>query len=84
LAPLTQSQIDAASKFWAELAQLKDAFPECHNAIRVKAIVLSTLYGTNIIAIYRVGEFLERLLKETRTALSRISGLVISSHKSSP
>jgi hypothetical protein len=71
--PLTQSQIDAASKFWAagweseELAQLKQAFPERHDAIRVKAIVMNTLYGTNIIAIYKVARLLERLLEETRT-----------------
>jgi hypothetical protein len=71
--PLTQSQIDAASRFWAagweskELAQLKQAFPERHDAIRVKAIVLNTLYGTNVIAIYKVAGLLERPLKETRT-----------------
>ena len=71
--PLRQSQIDAASRFWAagweskELAQLKQAFPERHDAIRVKAIVLNTLYGTNVIAIYKVAGVLEELLKETRT-----------------
>src|SRR5271156_1264335 len=69
--PLTQTQIDAASRFWAggweseELTQLKQAFPERHDAIRVKAIVLNTLYGTNIIAIYKVAGLLEELLKET-------------------
>jgi len=50
--PLSQIQIDAACRFWAggweskELAQLKRAFPERCDAIRVKAIVLNTLYGT--------------------------------------
>ena len=69
--PLRQSQIDAASRFWAvggweskEIVQLKQAFPERHDAIRVKAIVLNTLYGTNVIAIYKVAERLEILLLE--------------------
>jgi hypothetical protein len=71
--PLTQSQIDAASRFWAdgweseELAQLKQAFPERDNAIRIKAIVVNPLYGTNIFAISKVAEILERLLAETCT-----------------
>jgi len=69
--PLTQSQIDAASRFWArgweskELAQLKQAFPGHHNAVRVKAIVLNELYGTNVIAIYKVAGLLETLLTES-------------------
>ena len=68
--PLTQNQIDAASSFWAagwestELAQLKQAFPGRDDAIRIKAIVLNTLYGTNVIAIYKVAEHLETLLKQ--------------------
>jgi hypothetical protein len=71
--PLTQRQIDAASKFWAdgwesgELAQLKNAFPDRLEAIRVKAIVLNELYGTNVIAIHKVAKRLEELLKETST-----------------
>jgi hypothetical protein len=71
--PLTQTQIDAASKFWAagweseELAQLKKAFPGCLDAVRIKAIVLNELYGTNVIAIYKVAGLLEKLLQETRT-----------------
>ena len=71
--PLAQSQIEAASRFWAggweskELAQLKQAFPERHDATRIKAIVLNTLYGTNVIAIYKVAGLLEKLLKEART-----------------
>jgi hypothetical protein len=69
--PLTQRQIDAASKFWAdgweseELVHLKNAFPDRLEAIRVKAIVLNELYGTNVIAIYKVAKRLEELLKET-------------------
>jgi hypothetical protein len=72
--PLTQSQIDAASKFWddggesEEFAQLKGAFPDRLKAVRVKAIVLNELYGTNVIAIYRVATRLEELLKDTRTS----------------
>ena len=72
--PLTQSQIDAASRFWAaggweskELVQLKQAFPERHDAIRIKAIVLNTLYGTRVIAIYKVAGLLEILLEKTHT-----------------
>ncbi|MGA3258127.1 MAG: hypothetical protein ABSE35_04555 [Bryobacteraceae bacterium] len=68
--PLTQTQIEAASRFWAsgweskELAQLKQAFPGRGDGIRVKAIVLNTLYGTNVIAIYKVAGLLEELLLE--------------------
>ena len=71
--PLTQSQIDSASRFWAagweseELAQLKRAFPGHFDAVRIKAIVLNELYGTNVIAIYKVAGLLEKLLKETHT-----------------
>jgi hypothetical protein len=71
--PLTQSQIDAASRFWAsgweskELVQLKQAFPERHDAITVKAIVLNTLYGTRVIEIYKVAAHLEMLLEKTHT-----------------
>jgi hypothetical protein len=70
--PLTHTQIDAASRFWAggweseELAQLKQAFPERYDAIRIKAIVLNTLYGTHVIAIYKVAGLLEKLLEGTR------------------
>jgi len=70
--PLAQSQIDAASRFWAgwesrELVQLKQAFPERHDAIRVKAVVLNTLYGAHVIAIYKVAGLLEKLLEKTHT-----------------
>jgi len=71
--PLTQRQIEAASRFWLEgwespeLTQLKKAFPERHDAIRVKAIVLNTLYSTNVIAISKVAMVLEKLLDETTT-----------------
>jgi hypothetical protein len=71
--PLTQSQINAASTFWAngweskELAQLKQCFPGRYDAIPLKAIVLNTLYTTNVIAIYKVAGLLETLLPETRT-----------------
>jgi hypothetical protein len=70
--PLTHTQIDAASRFWAggweseELAQLKQAFPERYDAIRIKAIVLNTLYGTHVIAIYKVAGLFEKLLEGTR------------------
>ncbi len=73
--PLTQSQIDAASKFWPDdgeskdpLIQLKTAFPGCLEAIPIKAIVLNQLFGTHVIAISKVAEHLEKLLKETSTA----------------
>ena len=71
--PLTQSQIDAASNFWGgklvdeEFDQLKKAFPDRLEAIRIKAIVLNELYGTNVIAIYKVAKRLEELLKLTTT-----------------
>lgn len=71
--PLAQSQIDTASKFcssgWEskELAQLKQVFPEPHDAVRIKAIVLNVLYGTNVIAIYKVAGLLEQRLAETHS-----------------
>jgi hypothetical protein len=71
--PLTQRQIEAASTFWGggweseELVQLKNAFPDRLEAIPVKAIVLNELYGTNVIAIYKVAKRLEELLRETST-----------------
>jgi hypothetical protein len=67
--PLSNSQIEAASKFWEdggwetkELVQLKQVFPKSQDAVKLKAVVLNTLYGTNIIAISNVAERLERLL----------------------
>lgn len=67
--PLKQSQIDAAAEFWQggweskEFAQLKSAFPNPIDAIKVKAIVLNALYGTNIIAIAQVADRVERVLR---------------------
>jgi len=67
--PLSRNQIDAASKFWGngswdtkELVQLKQVFPNPQDAVMLKAIVLNTLYGTNIIAISKVAKRLEELL----------------------
>ncbi|MGC2161079.1 MAG: hypothetical protein WA634_04140 [Silvibacterium sp.] len=67
--PLSNSQIEAASKFWQdggweakELTQLKQVFPKSEDAVKLKAVALNTLYGTNIIAISRVAECLERML----------------------
>jgi hypothetical protein len=68
--PLKQSQIDAGKKFWKdgweskELIQLRAAFPNLLAAIRIKAIVLNTLYGTNIIAIAQVADRVEVVLRE--------------------
>jgi hypothetical protein len=70
--PLKQSQIDAAKKFWAggweskEFEQLRTAFPNPLDAVRIKAIVLNALYGTNIIAISRVADRVELVLKTNR------------------
>jgi hypothetical protein len=67
--PLSNSQIEAAVRFWddggwetKEINQLKRVFPEPQDAIRVKAIVLNALYGTNIIAISKVADCVERVL----------------------
>jgi hypothetical protein len=67
---LSNRQIEAASRFWEEggweseeIVQLKQVFPMCRDAIKVKAIVLNALYGTNIIAISQVANCLERVLK---------------------
>lgn len=67
--PLAQSQIDAASRFWKEgweskeFAQLKEAFPNPDDAVRIKAIVVNTLYGTKIFAITKVADCVERVLR---------------------
>ena len=66
--PLRQSQIDAANEFWAdgweskEFEQLRRAFPNPLDAVRIKAIVLNALYGTNIIAIAQVADRVQRVL----------------------
>lgn len=67
--PLKQAQIDAATAFWAggweskEFEQLRTAFPNPLEAVRIKAIVLNALYGTNIIAIAKAADRVERVLK---------------------
>jgi hypothetical protein len=67
--PLKQSQIDAAGEFWAggweskEFEQLRMAFPNPLDAVRIKAIVLNALYATNIIAITQAADRVERVLK---------------------
>jgi hypothetical protein len=67
--PLKQSQIDAANEFgkdgWEskEFEQLRLAFPGPLDAVRIKAIVLNALYGTNIIAIGKVADCVERVLR---------------------
>lgn len=72
--PLTQSQIDAAKVFWAngweseEFEQLRRAFPSPLEAVRIKAIVLNALYATNIIAISRVADRVEQVLRSSEWA----------------
>jgi len=61
--PLSCSQGEAASKFWKEggwetkeIGQLKRAFPDCQEAVKLKAITVNILYGTHIIAISQVAD----------------------------
>ena len=67
--PPLSSQIEAAARFWnngwesPEIVQLKQVFPNSQDAVKVKAIVLNALYGTNIIAIPKVADCVERVLK---------------------
>ena len=67
--PLKQSQIDAANEFWKggwetkEFEQLRIAFPSPLDAVRIKAIVLNALYGTNIIAIALAADRVEQVLR---------------------
>jgi hypothetical protein len=68
--PLKQSQIDAAKEFWVsggweskEFEQLRVAFPNPLDGVKIKAIVVNELYATNIFAIQRVAERVERVLK---------------------
>jgi hypothetical protein len=75
LAMLSKRQIEAADEFWkdeggwasSEIVQLKEAFPKPQDAVRLKAIVLNTLYGTSIFAILRVADCVERVLKTNRS-----------------
>ncbi len=67
--PVRQSQIDAAIEFFngglesKEFEQLRMAFPSPLDAIRIKAIVLNALYGTNIIAIAQTAGRVELVLR---------------------
>jgi hypothetical protein len=73
---LHANQIDAALQFWSEnggweskeILQLKKAFPSCHEAIRIKAVSVNLLYGTNVIAILKVADCVQRVLERKRTA----------------
>jgi hypothetical protein len=69
--PLSISQIEAAVEFWNEIgwereaeefAQLRKCFPKPQDGVTLKAIVLNTLYNTNVIAISRAAECLKRTL----------------------
>jgi hypothetical protein len=67
--PLKQSQIVAATEFWEsggweskEFEQLRKAFPNPVDGVRIKAIVLNVLYGTSIFAIAQVADCVERVL----------------------
>ena len=82
--PLKQSQIDAATQFWAsgweskEFEQLRIAFPNPLDAVRIKAIVLNALYGTNIIAIAQAADCVERVLRANQwTGSDLVEQLVI-------
>jgi len=68
--PLLRSQIEAAAEFWKdgkweteEMSQLKRVFPNCQEAVKLKAIAVNALYGTNILAISKVGDCIEEFLK---------------------
>jgi hypothetical protein len=72
--PLLSSQIEAAACFWAkggwetkEMAQLKRAFPNYQEAVKLKAITINALFGTNIIAISKVGDCIEQFLKTNQS-----------------
>ena len=82
--PLKQSQIDAAKGFWAdgwesnEFEQLRRAFPDTLEAVRIKAIVLNALYKTNIIAIAQVADRVERILRANQwSGVDLVEQLVI-------
>jgi len=67
--PLSMNQIEAAAEFWRdggwetkEFEQLRKCFPKPQDGVTLKAIVLNTLYGTNVIAISRAAECLETML----------------------
>jgi hypothetical protein len=72
--PLRQSQVDAAQEFWSdgweskEFVQLRMAFPNPLDAVKIKAIVLNALYGTNIIVIERVADRVEQVLRANQWA----------------
>lgn len=81
--PLNQSQIDAAKEFsegWEseEFEQLRRAFPDTLEAVRIKAIVLNVLYRTNIIAISQVADRVEQVIRSNQwTGPGLVEQLVI-------
>ncbi len=82
--PLSQSQIDAAVDFWKKkgsaetpdgldpFSQIRKAFPNLAEAVTIKAIVLNELYSTNIIAIQKVADCVEQVLKRSHPTGSEL------------
>lgn len=74
--PLLSSQIEAASRYWKvkggweskEIVQLVQVFPNPQEAVRLKAIAVNALYGTNIIAISKVADCVDRVLRTTHSS----------------
>lgn len=86
--PLNQSQIDAAIEFWnknggwktPEFEQINKVFPT-GEAVRLKAILLNALYGTNFIAIEAVGDRVQRVLERSHlTGPDLVEELVVEIH----
>jgi len=67
--PLTNSQIQAACKFWKDghweveaFAQLRQCFPKPQEAVTLKAVAVNTLYSAGVRPIARVAQYLEKRL----------------------
>lgn len=87
--PLSQVQIEAAIEFWGkdgwetpEILQLKRVFPNCDEAVGVKAMAVNALYGTNIRAITKAGDCVKNVLKgKHSTGPELVEDLVAEMHR---
>src|SRR5271157_1430769 len=73
---LLNEQIEAASEFWnewegeyKELSRLNEVFPGFDGtAVLLKAVVINTLYGTNVYAIEKVAECVKTVMSKANHA----------------
>jgi hypothetical protein len=83
LVPLTQIQIDAACRLHQRLDQwwlsdtalkrLRETFPSFdRESCLIKSVVINTLYGTQVLAIVRMAQHVETVLRESDIKTAKI------------